>query len=267
VHVRSSLPVVAVGLGLLAPPGATAAPQLAVTRVGATSTRLAVLELGGAARALTAGPADADPAWSPGGTRIALTRNGAIVVIRSSGGGARRLAAGERPAWSPGGRWIAYQGTDGIRLVRPGGGATRRVPGTSGAAWPAWTPSGTRLAFTQGGHIVTARTDGTARRRVVRGREPAYTPDGQTLVFTGPDGGIRSVPSSGGTVRELHAGMQPDVSAGGDRIAFTRWPASGRFSVWVMALDGSGAREVLGDARDPAWRPGPAAAGTGRATS
>lgn len=257
---------------ILAGGGAAAAqpvPQIAVTQLRSAGTGIGLVDLAGRPHPLTrhVGWYDDDPAFSPDGRRVAFTRSTDgrrsthVFVMRADGRGVRRITGGrfdERAAWSPDGRWIAYQAAGGtVRLVRPDGRGDHRLPGSAGASSPAFSPDGRRLAFGQGGFVVTVRRDGTARRLLARGREPAFAPDGRTLAFTGTDGGVFTVPLAGGPVRFLHRGMQPEYSPDGTQIAFTRWPASGRFSVWTMRADGSGARRLLVDARSPAWRPIP----------
>lgn len=264
-------------LALLTPGAAAAAApgQLAVARIRSQDTVGIVLTdaAGHHRRTLTShnGWQDDDPAWSPEGASIAFSRttDGSrsihVFVMRADGTHVHRLTRGrfdERPAWSPDGRWIAYQALSGIRLIHPDGRGGRTVPGTRGAAWPAWTPDG-RLAFTQDGVIWLARRDGSRRERIVRGREPDVSPDGFTLVYTRPNGGVatRSVRRDA-HVQPIGPGLQPAWGPDARRIAFTRWPASGRFSVWTMRRDGSVRQLVLRDARSPAWRPSvPSAAG------
>lgn len=50
-------------------------------------------------RELTAGPADRYPAFSPDGRSVIFERGGAVRVVRTRGGAARRLVRGTEPTW------------------------------------------------------------------------------------------------------------------------------------------------------------------------
>jgi dipeptidyl aminopeptidase/acylaminoacyl peptidase len=70
-------------------------------------------EAGGEPRALTEGPADVAPVWSPRGDLIAFqTRDpegaAAIAVVDPAGGPARLVARGKEPGFAPSGDWIVY---------------------------------------------------------------------------------------------------------------------------------------------------------------
>ena len=73
------------------------------------------------------------------------------------------------------------------RLVRNGGGAS-------------WSPDGRQIAFDRcrtqrcGGFIYVAQSDGTKQRRLFKGDEPVWSPNGQELVFIGKaDGGYDAI--------------------------------------------------------------------------
>lgn len=154
------------------------------------------------------------PAWSPDGRLIAYNADGRLYVMRPDGRGKRRVTGihAEYPAWSPDGRRLAFMsaraGTRGsdpdydIFVVDLDGGGLRRLtnwPGEEG--WPAWSPDGASIAFAathddrgqfHGGgpylDIYVMRTDGSAKRRVVKGifgSFPAWSPDGRFILFTG----------------------------------------------------------------------------------
>jgi len=221
---------------------------------------------GGGARSLTrhAGWSDDTPAWSPDGRRVAFMRTKdayrsfRLYVMNANGRGVRRLTSGrfdQRPAWSPNGRWIAYESRRGIKLIHPDGSGARLIRGSAGAAWPSWAPTGKRLAFADDGWIWTADRDGSKRRQLIRGSDPDWSPDGRSIVYVVPNGGIATISATGGTSRSLGKGLQPDSSPDGKRIAFARLATTGRFSVWVMNADGSNRQLVKRGARSPAWRP------------
>ena len=154
------------------------------------------------------------PAWSPDGRLIAYNAGGQLYVMRPDGRGKRRITGieAEYPTWSPDSLRLAFMSAhddatgsnpdydifvvdlDGRRLQR-----LTEWPGEEG--WPAWSPDGTLIAFTTtrddhgqfagGGpyvDIYVMRTDGSAKRRVVKGifgSFPAWSPDGKLILFTG----------------------------------------------------------------------------------
>jgi TolB protein len=94
---------------------------------------------GGAARRLTCGPADTAPAWSPDGTRLALslsyTGNPEIYVMdmgsRQETRLTKSLAINTEPVWSPDGQSIYFtsdrSGKPQIYRVSAGGGTPERI--------------------------------------------------------------------------------------------------------------------------------------------
>jgi Tol biopolymer transport system component len=232
------------------------------------------------------------PAWSPDGTRIAFARTTDgrrsfhIYVARADGTGMRRISPGpldDTPSWSPDGRWIAYASSSGLRLVHPDGTGLRVVGGTGikaahhtepFASTPSWTrdgrlsyafhaempsdwPSSCRRAGSHCGWVLTARLDGSDPQPLVRGRDAHWSPDGATVVFTPPDGGVSTVSAGRGTPHFLGRGYLADWSSNGDRIVFARLGLTGGDSVWLMNADGSGRHRILTNASMPAWRPSP----------
>lgn len=266
--------VVLVIAALIAPISAPPAGSgtIAFTKLHATGSGISVIQPDGRGeRALTnhRGWRDTGPEWSADGRLIAFTRSTDggrsmhLHVMRADGSRVRRITSGtfdERAAWAPDGRWIAYQAMSGIRLVRPDGSRNHLLRGTrSGASMPAWSPGGRLIAWTrpyaQGREeTVVQRLDGTGRRHLLYGREPDWSPDGRVIAFTGQDGGVFRMPASGGRVRSLGQGMQPSWSRDGTQIAFARWPATNRFSVWLMSADGSHRHSLVTNGLEPDWR-------------
>src|SRR4051794_13134848 len=78
---------------------------------------------------------DGWPAWSPDGRSIAFVaargaggQERSIWIMRSDGGGKRRVASGEYPVWSPDGRFLMFQVDGQLFVVRPDGSGRRRWP-------------------------------------------------------------------------------------------------------------------------------------------
>jgi TolB protein len=105
--------------------------------------------------ALTEGPDDGSPAWSPDGQRIAFTRGGwparDIYVIEADGTITRLTTGGynEDPAFSPDGARIAFaafgSGSMNIRTMSAhpdGSPSTALVTNPGWDAQPSWTPTG-----------------------------------------------------------------------------------------------------------------------------
>lgn len=236
----------------------------------------------------------ADLAWSPDGSRIALTRgNNAgddkVWVVNADGtttfpleiggGGAKR-----HPTWSPDSSKIAYavvkNEPEQIYIASSQGGIGQPLANGKGHE-PNWSPNGSRIAFDayhSGGfgyidlHIVNADGSGT----------PLIVPPGAYTEWTfnawSPDGGriaYRSTASSGATVyRVMNAdggGDHPLASPGESDVRSASWSADGTrlvydgrlfsspsaYNLYVVSVDGSGGAQPLtsdGKSKDPAWR-------------
>ena len=198
------------------------------------------------------------------------------------------------PSFSPDGNYVAYtsndQGSLDVVVLPIGGGAVRRLVGTpADEAQPAWSPDGTQIAFTsardrdgrlsavaglsamspfvqgQGGDIfLVPAAGGTAAKLVERGSYPAWSPDGQTIVFQSDRSGhwdIWTVPARGGEPRPLTADAdidyQPSWSPDGKWIAYGSFQGQSNNRLWVVASDGSGAPRALKlkleSVLSPAW--------------
>jgi len=230
----------------------------------------AVSSNGKTRRQLTQGSwRDRLPRWSPDDTRIAWIsdRGGrAQVWVRKLESGPEiQVTNAERPplslAWSPDGESIAF---------------TALVPSQMNA--PAWAPEAIvpRLGRLREGYVrlFVVAASGGAARQISSGDldgdfgivgEPAWMPDGRSILAARDDGEIYSIRVADGTVKQLTRqggrNEHPVPSSDGNRIA---WLACERKAqsyavrkVWVMNADGSRARVLSGsldrDATEPQW--------------
>jgi TolB protein len=206
----------------------------------------------------------AAPAWSPDGKRIAFVRSwgavrkgeiahSALMIMNRDGRGARVLhhlkafsGDVERPTWSP----------DGRRLAFAVSGPANRHPARA---------------------LYIMRADGSRARRLtsprmLAGDHPDFSPDGSRIVFAAGargshdrGGEMYSIAAAGGTpVRLTNSGRRGLVSSGsyspdGSAITFARLRPGEDFltSLYVMASDGTGAREIVPpvSAEHPDWGP------------
>jgi hypothetical protein len=140
-------------------PWSPRAPLLLLPRQRGRSLAIDRLDAGSGRRAaLTAGPADLWPAWSPDGATIAFTRRNDAWLMAANGARERRLTTDATdPVWSPDGRRLALLRPSAIRLelgprslwivTRNGGAARRLATGVEyrGPASTVWSPEGDRL--------------------------------------------------------------------------------------------------------------------------
>jgi len=122
------------------------------------------------------------------------------------------------PTWSPDGKWIAFvsnrSGQPQVYRMKVSGGRAQRVStqGTYNTS-PAWSPSGDRIAMISLKNwsyaVATVRPDGADIRYLASGRRvesPSWAPNGQMLLFSAEEHGIRRVyrvPSWGGRAEPI----------------------------------------------------------------
>jgi hypothetical protein len=245
---------------------------------------------GSGAVALTSGPADCEPAWSPDGRRIAFVRGcdgqaRDIHVMDADGSNvARRTSGGwnETPGWSPDGRRIVFaalvSGSLGIFEMSAdddGSGARVVVDRPGWDAHPAWSPDGSRIAFVSDwtayditSEVYVASPDGSTIAQLTDAfwtgplhYSPAWSPDGRrlALVTCAPsydtcDASTISLMSADGSglapLAAARRGSKPTWSPDGRTIAFS----SAGIIHWIHA-DGSARGLIVEDGHSPAWKP------------
>jgi Tol biopolymer transport system component len=188
---------------------------------------------------------DGAPTWSPDGRALAFTsgpRSTEIYVINVDGSERRRLARDVRQgelAWSPLGDKIAFvSGRDGdleIFAMNADGSEQRRLTRNAVRdSHPVWSPDGRRIAFQSNWQVYLMNADGSGQRRLTRNGArnfaPAWSPDGQRIAF------------------ERRVGREKYGRCSGCGRAST-------FQVYVMNVDGSGARMLAQGGTQPFWSP------------
>ena len=188
-----------------------------------------------------------DPARSPDGTRVAFSSfrdgNREIYVMDADGGHpvnlTRHNAVDSAPAWSPDGRRIAFEsrrdgGMDHIFVMNADGSGVEQLTHEPQAPWafsPAWSPDGSSIACVSAQDIdlwgIHSLELGSRALHLIslaglRGTRPSWSPDGARIAYAVAD-----------TARDFS-------------------------HVWVMAADGSGARQLtFAESWDtnPTWSP------------
>ncbi|HEX6062678.1 MAG TPA: hypothetical protein VFZ04_00590 [Longimicrobiales bacterium] len=165
-----------------------------------------------------------------------------------------------RPSWSPDGTRLVF--SDGLKLLvwTVGSPTAVAIPNTDDAVWPAWSPTGDIILFTKlfrtGSHsvacecnrigrplpvvtytrvihhdgnarvgtLMTIRPDGTDLRNLGLGESPAWSPNGQSIVFNRNDQLYRAAPDGSGAtpIPNTQFGHEPAISPDGRWLTFSR---------------------------------------------
>ncbi len=238
---------------------------------------------------------DGEPAWSPDGTRIVLTRQakGIEPELYVLTPGADRpavalLQLGDEPAWSPDGARIAFSsrrsGNSEIYVMNANGTGLAQLTHTAADDLsPAWSPDGGRIAFVRAssgvqGKLLVMRPDGSGVVSLGQeGSAPAWSPDGARIAFAKlvPDpwrqdlyvmaaDGMDAVPLTHNATYAMSSA--PTWSPDGARIAFAHTPDADMLpdQIYVIDSDGTGMEHIGPDQPGrgltsasfaPAWSP------------
>jgi Tol biopolymer transport system component len=153
-----------------------------------------------------------------------MTRLAAVLaltaVLAGSGAASRASGAGAGDAV-----------TGDLYVVSSAGGARHALTSTEGVyeVQPSVSPDGRTIAYLVYGGIQLINPDGSGRRPLgtAAGERPLWSPDGQSLVYSGGNGTLCIPPAQ--------------------RCAFT--------DVWTVNADGTADRKVLDRAVHPVWSP------------
>jgi serine/threonine protein kinase len=204
---------------------------------------------------LTSDPGyEGEPALSPDSTRIAYVsdrRGNFDIFLKQVSGGpdiplTSSAADDVQPAFSPDGQQIAFVSTRSSRtdLHNP----TANSPLIGGDIW-----------------VMSALGDqgGSARRIVEGGNFPAWSPDGEAIIYSrGPWFGqkLYRVAASGGEAREIPIKFKAEVTLPG-HLFYPSYSSDGRWivfeargGIWVVSAEGGEAQRVAGG-RHPVWNP------------
>ena len=198
----------------------------------------------------------------------------AVHTIFPDGTGDRSVGSGRDPAWSPGGDRIAFwtSSPSQVWVARADGSDVTLV---ADGGWPAWSPDGTKLAYSRSGDIfvtdVLAGGETQLTNSANTDQEPAWSPDGTKIAFArdrfavGTDGDVWVMDADGSNevnLTDLGSGglddSGPNWSPDGTRIVFVRGLQGGTDEINVMNADGSGVVPLTSNSvtdEDPAWSP------------
>jgi Tol biopolymer transport system component len=228
----------------------------------------------------------AAPSWSPDGRRLALSIPAGQAGVADRFG-VFELASGKLEEFElrvPGlvdselrGRdWISNDrlvlllsdGVSGSSVARSGRVALFDLrTGTTRSVVPVQPVAGTVVHAGGGSVVVGLGSDGgwSSAAQVTQGpytdRQPAYSPDGRTIVFVSDRSGNRDLwrfARDTGELRRLtdHEAIDwdPALSADGERLVFSS-NRSGRFQIWVAEADGGSPQRLtdVENAQNPTW--------------
>ena len=181
---------------------------------------------------------DFEAAPPPNG-RIVFVSDGDLYLMAADGSDVQRLTQTPQeeddPAGSPDGQRIAFTRNRNIWVMNVDGTQPRRLTSLGKDADPAWSPNGRMIFFSRsrktadglGAGILRMRDDGRQVQRLTNPRytcdtDPAPSPDGRTLAYTGIGDCER-----GGTIVSIHAiGVNGRASGVLDRL----WEPTSAFS-------------------------------------
>lgn len=221
---------------------------------------------------------DVEASWSPCGDSLVFVHGDTTYVsngiqVMDTATKTRKLilpangVAYYNPRWSPKGDWIVFHAQAQIFKIKNNGDSLIQLTFIGRNFFPNWSADGSRIIHDRTDPIDSAgvwimNADGSNHRLVVRGRSPAWSPDGLKIVFVGlghqlyvadttGSGAIQLTTLTGGTGTKY-----PSYSPTGDRIVFHYQLDGERPDAWVINSDGSNLKRLTTDGgHAPAWSP------------
>jgi WD40 repeat protein len=228
---------------------------------------------GSGPRIVTTSGLNAEPSWSPDGSRLAyVCGNFSLCLMNADGSSQSALTKtgswsgtyvyDEYPTWSPDGKKLAFQSNRanldyGIWVVNNDGSGLHRLggnPSGDGDYAPAWSPDGTRIAFVGDNgdsyDLYLMTSEGALSARLTKTADdedsPAWSPDGTKIVYTRWRGDfinlwMMNADGSGqhaltkGTIDDFSPAWSPD----GTKILFSS-DRGGNVDLYMINADGSG---------------------------
>ena len=228
---------------------------------------------------------DADPAWSPDGTKLAFDSNRGgnfdLYLMNADGSGVTQLTvdggANGSPSWSPDGSRLVFTSDRGglqhiYTMNADGSGVTPLTSDLASDFEPRWSPDGTRIAFSSdrandgARDIYVMNADGANVTRVTFNPGDSYGPDwssdsGKLLFWnrSATDAEVWQVNADGTGAIDLSVDPADDItpvwSPDNVKVAFSS-NRSGSFGICVMGADGSGVGCLTnGGDSNPSWAP------------
>lgn len=215
------------------------------------------------------------PEMGPVGGRIALGihrqgEQGVDLYIVNAMGGERTLVItdGQEPGFSPDGQWLVYGSWApdrlGLRLIKPDGTGDMALTTAQGDRYPSFSPDGGRIAFMGQDGIQVINRDGSNRRTITQGEDPAWSPTGDQIVYRGCLGGGRCglivANADGSNPRQITTHANDGGarwSPNGGQVAFHS-DRDGNWEIYVINIDGTWLRRItLNPTSDfyPVWSP------------
>ena len=155
-----------------------------------------------------------------------------------------------------------------LSLRKPNGSDLRQIHVPGQPVDPTFSPLGRRIAFTTNGQIWVMYADGSGQRQITAGplpgRAPAWSPNGEQLVFVGGTPGAqdlyRIAADGSGLKKTTRAPADDDHPAWSirNRVAFVRRTARGDGDIRTMWPSGGDTVRVThgrADDESPAWAP------------